>query len=118
MTREEIDQYLTEAIGECWHYWQDSTWYGVGAMRVDYFCSKCKQRQTTEQNYERKPNKPPQANDFSTWEGFGKLFKWAQKQDWWQSFISYTEDLEGGVIYWVEPERFATILYNFLREQQ
>jgi hypothetical protein len=30
--------------------------------------------------------------DFSTWEGFGKLWIWAKEQEWWVKFIRWYAD--------------------------
>lgn len=65
--------------------------------------------------------------DFSTWEGFGKLWLWAQRQKWWKRFCNeryYAESCHGrledidGVFYVTEidPSIFANALYKFLKE--
>jgi hypothetical protein len=57
---------------------------------------------------------------FSTWEGFGKLWEWAQKQGWWNSFID-----AGGMdcskdrlfpVAGIHPNRFADALYELLKK--
>jgi len=66
--------------------------------------------------------------DFSTWEGFGKLWEWAQGQDGWiVEFIGkygyydyvYAEEpqitlqLNTDII---NPDRFADAVYEYLKE--
>lgn len=56
--------------------------------------------------------------DFSTWEGFGWLFKWASSKGWWDEFavVEYDFGLELGGIPadMVDPDRFADELWKFL----
>jgi len=85
MTR---DQFITEVVlKECWHEWHKE--YYRGQMILVCKCGKgyseCK-----------KPHNP----DFSTWEGFGKLWEFSKKQEWWQKFRLMTIGMD-----W---ERFAT----------
>jgi hypothetical protein len=95
------DQSLTEAMGECWHdYSQDKEgeWYG------DPRCSKCRQLRSD-----------IPLPDFSTWRGFGKLWEWAQNQEWWSDFCTAqgcTGYIPGNLIH---PDRFATAVYSFLK---
>lgn len=80
------------------------------------------------------PNWPAQFQakniHFSTWTGFGNLWEWSQKQDWWGAFYAslhyntitgfnginyeYEKRLEE---YYVNPERFANAVYEFLKEK-
>ena len=63
-------------------------------------------------------------SDFSTWPGFGKLWEWAQDQEWWQEFVEYMDinltdfvigELE--VFPWIiNPDRFANAVYEFLKK--
>ena len=96
----ERDKYLTEAMGECWHLFNLCT------------CVKC-----------RMPLGFPfitSNNDFSTWEGFGKLFEFCQKQEWWESFIfsnwRTTLSLHEYIGEWINPDRFSDAIYDFLQE--
>lgn len=60
----------------------------------------------------------PKNNNFFTWEGFGKLWEWVHNQKWWDKFrvcpqryyIDWSDT-------YVNPERFATAVYNFLKER-
>ena len=101
----ERDKFLTEAMSKCWH---------EGTSR----CRKCHAR------YHLVPTHP----DFSTWPGFGLLWEWAQKQEWWWNFsckLLYskeshdhlTKDDYDAVIYerYIHPSRFADALYEYLK---
>ena len=63
-------------------------------------------------------------NDFSTWQGFGKLWEWAIKQEWWQSFgdtVVYADHVDFDVTicnleHFIHPDRFADAVYAFLKE--
>ena len=50
--------------------------------------------------------------DFSTWEGFGKLWEWAIEQEWWYEFWIEQE--------WSKPnlKNFANAIYKFLKEKE
>ena len=71
MSNIQRDKFLTEAMGECWH---------VTKQRKDHQfedCIKCGKGGLFVNN----------TNDFSTWEGFGKLYNWVMEQEWlsdWQ----------------------------------
>ena len=90
----ERDKSLTEAMGECWH---ESNLQGV--------CKHCKAH-----NY-------PYTNNFSTWEGFGKLWVWASSQVGLLRMI--TNELDKNDSYrwthWVHPDRFADAVYAYLK---
>jgi hypothetical protein len=105
---EEINKYLAEAMGECWHEFEirklpDSSFHG----RV---CCHCGDYQTL----------AIPMLDFSTWEGFGKLWEFAIKQEWWNDFINSI----GGWTIWVEPEKiihpetFAKSIAQYLQERE
>lgn len=94
----ERDKFLTEALGLCWHKYK-----GYG-----YYCLKC-------QNYKLGQG---QDYDFSDWSGFGILWEWAQKQEWWVDFLHdelhpYWEDQVKRL---VDPTYFASAVYSFLRK--
>jgi hypothetical protein len=105
---EERDKFLTEAMGECWHE------HLVKTGTFSTLCNKCLAHVTN--------------NDFSTWPGFGKLWEWAQKQEWFNIFM-----LGKGWLIWPEtqspfmvqqsyfnlihPDRFADVLFAFLKER-
>lgn len=52
--------------------------------------------------------------NFSTWEGFGKLWEWSQKQEWWEDYIN---NFENHSLINVNPDRFADTVYTYLKEK-
>lgn len=110
MNNEERDKFLTEAIGECWHHEGETV--ADAKHYVDfYICSKC--HKTWKYRV-----------DFSTWKGLGKLWPWAQKQEWWKTFIyeGYTHPSknvgsEVQMTIFIDPDRFANAVYEFLKEE-
>jgi hypothetical protein len=50
---------------------------------------------------------------FSTWSGIGKLWEWAEKQDWWEQFVYDTFPVDHSI---VNPDRFADAVYAYLKE--
>lgn len=62
-------------------------------------------------------------SDFSTWGGFGELWEWSAKQDWWEDFlISLTiiKEYEGHLVDMMaiySPEEFADAIYVFLKNR-
>jgi|WetSurMetagenome_2_1015567.scaffolds.fasta_scaffold328582_3 hypothetical protein len=86
MTR---DEFLTEKMGECWHKYREGS------------CMKCHATDGIFHN---------QQNNFSTWEGFGKLWTWAQIQGhWFDGFIPKHTDTK-----LVDPDRFANAIAAYL----
>jgi hypothetical protein len=104
----ERDNYLTEYFGFCWHEWK---WIPGGGNR----CKNCdidlygKNNDTYTQ---RTPT--PQPRDFSTWEGFGWLWDKCVKQEWWEELNPGDDDYIP--IRFVNPDRFANEVYEFLKE--
>lgn len=109
----ERDKYLTEAMGECWHETMlVADEEGGGAPF--HICRKCKIGMYSKAN-----------NNFSTWEGFGKLWEWTQKQEWWRNFLLTSK----GKIHDLNPlafatgtsiidlDRFADAVYSYLKEK-
>lgn len=102
----ERDKFFTEAMGGCWHEpercydfeyeWQDN-----------WRCTKC--------------GKGCDKNNlsFSTWSGFGKLWEWAQAQEWFWDCVMYCHnELKYETIpAWIHPDRFANAVYKFLKER-
>jgi len=106
--KEERDKFLTEAMGGCWHVWKQI--YSGGGSH----CVHC------ERYWPLFPDEPQQRiiQDcrISTWEGFGKLWEWAQKQEWWSVFyylVTYGED--ANLQHIIHPDRFAEAVYEFLK---
>ena len=121
---EERDKYLTEAFSEC---------YSHILIEVDNVisCYKCGLEfgygTLDDSIYEWYSDTPPY--DFSTWEHFGVLFRWCQRQDWWHSeftmWLEYEEidghkHCAGSFIQesMVDPNRFADAVYDFLKERK
>lgn len=69
---------------------------------------------------------------FSDWEGFGKLWEWAQEQEWFQDLMeSMWDEVVYGTYRTVElivgasvhpihvhPDRFANAVYEFLKGRE
>ena len=59
---------------------------------------------------------------YSTWQGFGELWEWAIKQEWWLSFGYRHGDVSLGQAifsqYYINPDRFADAVYEYLRERE
>ena len=99
------DKFLTEAMELCWH-----DLVKVGKYQMACFkCGKAKQ-------FALNP-------DFSTWQGFGQLWGWAIKQDWFREFKMLLFLSHGKTCYevdaflsFVNPNRFADALYEYLKE--
>lgn len=96
----ERDKRLTEAMGECWHEKKP--------VLVPQ-CIKCFKTDYVQ-------------NDFSTPDGFFKLWNWAQGQEWWRKFQHYHEGFTVNVDYFfhediINPDRFADAVDKFLQER-
>lgn len=104
----ERDKFLTEVMGECWH---EPLPYDFDTYKGYDECKICHQR--------IKYN-----NNFSTWEGFGKLWEWAQKQEWFPELIRQTcyyemcrNEFSKGHKSIVNPDYFANAVYAYLKEK-
>ena len=74
METTEINKILIEALGTCYHDWgHDDEWFS----KFD-ICIKCKKIGMEVTN---------DYIDFSSWDGFGILWEWANKQKWWVTFL-------------------------------
>lgn len=101
------DKYLTEQMGECYHVYEKTRSPRVTIDDKD-LCLICNNRISL--NYSNP--------DFSTWNGFGKLFEWSTAQTWWIDFILSRR--EPGVFSFsanIEPTKFANSIYEYLKEQ-
>ena len=105
MSNETRDKFLTEAMRECWHRYM-----GYGSICL--ICSDYRPSQG-------------QNNNFSSWRGFGKLWEFAQQQEWWDDFCDYHfltlhEENEEMITYLdltiLQPDKFADAVYTFLKE--
>ena len=93
------DKYLTEQVlGECWH---EGKYCGHVVL-----CKHCNESMYYNIN-----------NDFSTSDGFFKLWNVAQKKGWWNELVYEITgphlDLENLIIH-INPDRFADAVYKFL----
>ena len=109
------DRFLTETMGECWHedVWATSSDDGDGSVSG----WQCKHHQSMcySSNRWSEGNK-----SFSTWEGFGKLYEWARKQEWWNQFAGNTLgewSYDGKTVYIsenvIDPDKFSDALYGW-----
>lgn len=110
----ERDKFLTEAMGECWHEWENgydpqSTAFSQRAYR----CAKCKRRGNGHVHLDYLHD------DFSTWEGKGKLWNWATQREWWLDFL-WTVGASFATIplRCVPPDGFANELHAYLKERK
>lgn len=102
MANLERDKFLSTLIGECWHDGANN--YG------EIVCAKCHKLVMVEDRV-----------DFSTWEGFGKLWEWAQKQEWFKEVpFNFDENRYHDCymlfpVEFVNPDRFADAVYEHLK---
>lgn len=52
--------------------------------------------------------------DFSTWIGFGKLWGFSTKQDWWIDFMTEYGFME--FIEYINPDKFADAIYEYMQK--
>lgn len=123
------DKYLTEAMGECWHEAGNKRRINGGKAQRDCICGESS-------HWETITNEAPKYrflnNDFSTWEGFGKLWEWTTKQEWWIEFIKQStyldnspEEIEAdifhmklGIIDFIVPSKFVQAVFLFLVDKE
>lgn len=106
----ERDQFLTEALGACWHDVHRDSWENdYGDLVIEYRCVKCKALS-------------PMQNDFSTWNSFGWLFEKCQSKDWWDAWVDATVRTcftrAEALNKYISPDRFANSIWEFLREKK
>lgn len=102
----ERDKFLTEKMGECWHE-------GYFDSDENIWVGEC------EQNWN---------NNFSKWEGFGKLINWCRKQEFWSEdvllwkiYVDEEDQNCGGFFIderLVDPNIFADFIYNLLKDEE
>ena len=100
---EERNKFLTEVMGECRHEFYDETSKGC-LCKTCGLDLKCLNLQHT---------------DFSTWKGFGTLWEWAYKQNWWKPFVfkcNLIDDVYHMNTSVVNPDKFADAVYQYLKE--
>lgn len=121
MMNSERDKFLTEAMGECWHEPAKPP-KCIPEIRLGVMprCGKC----GTALYSLSTPFKKNEWPSYDAWEDFGKLWEWAQKQEWFTDFIAlYHKSIPHRMheeTVWINklfhPDRFANALYNFLKE--
>jgi hypothetical protein len=90
------NKFLTEAMGVCWHGDNCKHHDPRDLIRLCPF-------------------------DFSTWKSFGELWEWAQKQDWFDSFlyeVRVTHESDALDTDLIHPNRFADAVYEFFTRYQ
>lgn len=104
------DKYLTEKMGLCYH-----------ELQCEYsrpVCTKCGKNENDNPNFALENYK----YNFSTWEGFGKLWEWATEQEGFMSLFEdhmYGRDKEHKPSVYIlksffNPDKFADTIYKFL----
>jgi len=110
------DKFLTEAMGECWH----NEYRQIGQTFEDryetFVCLSCNKASAYSPSLPR--------NNFSTWEGFGKLWEWAVKQEWWHNFqLHYLKGTFGVSPDFfrkrlINPDKLANAIYEFIQDMK
>lgn len=100
----ERDKFLTEAIGECWH--EHTMTCGYNLTRTGEYVSDIKSTSYP--------------NDFSSWNGFGKLWEWVSRQESMMCGLAsrYNGEQAKIKLIYISPDTFADAVYNYLKEQQ
>lgn len=116
MSNQSRDKLLTEAMGGCWHATARTLPYHDGG--TIHIC-ECGARDTMfEKSFSSATRSPWDrlrvGADFSTWDGFGKLWEWAKQQDWWADFMSADVDAVDFFEDLIHPDRFADAVHNEL----
>jgi hypothetical protein len=102
------NKFLTEAMGLCWHKW-------IAHEAMGHFqCAKCGKM---EMGFSCKEEEYHSDIDFSTWEGFGKLWQWANEQEWWDDFTDKNYHCCRTDLDMINPNRFSHMLYEYLEEK-
>lgn len=109
---EELNNFLTETIGECAHDWE-TRWAKPTK------CLKCglEAKEPFDILY--------LTTRFNEWKGFGKLWEWANKQEWWHSqfehwlICDWKNSKQYGMVKseMVNPENFARAVADFLQKK-
>jgi hypothetical protein len=93
-------------MGGCWHEWDTAEALG------HFQCSKCGKMEMGFRCDE------DEDIDFSTWDEFGMLWKWANEQDWWEDFTDKNYHCCRTDLDMINPDKFANIIYNYLKEKK
>lgn len=98
MNTEERDKFLTETMGLCWHESKQFIW-GSAVWKE---CTKCKTK------------KKLKNNNFSTWEGFGKLYEWLIWSKYGDEFLNDYFLFPTHM----NPDNFANAVYEYLKDKK
>ena len=114
---EERDKFLTEQVlGECWHE-KAKVFHNPAGHMAKCTCGKLSVPQST-QELGKIPWEFIQ-HDFSTPEGFFKLWNAAKEKDWWPKFMF---DADGHaktpIMVLINPDHLANALEAFLKERE
>jgi hypothetical protein len=109
---------LTLAIGECWHNGKPVAHRtNSGGFQVDCSCG-------VSSNWSKFGDEIKWSRvNFSSWDGFGFLWKWVSKQPWFATFLQWRPEHRSclvveELIRYVDPDRFADAVDVFLEEMK
>jgi len=107
-TPEDINRYVHEKRGKCWHYLCN-----VGLQNNEYNCVRCKKKNLTSISYKINPNY------LIYGEAWGELLEWATKEPWWNDFIEWLEwETKYSLVdLFTDPTALATKITEHLEEK-
>lgn len=114
-TNEEINKYFTEVVFKrCWHELNNLEEDTPESWHKYMKCEKCGFLN---------PNPDKHPDYFADWNGFGALWEWAVKQDWWDDFqrqhdCIYDHRFYALDIKCINYKTFARDLCGFLIERE
>lgn len=115
MTMDEINKFLTETMGECWHQRILLEKEEGANPATDFFSCVCgKDPHLVWPDWYRFHKN----NDFFTWEGFGKLREYMQKENLYCAFHEY-HCFERSLDLWElteTPGKFAKAIHAYLKD--
>jgi len=120
MTDQEKNQIIHEAMGLCWHKWENPCKEGYEIISS---CLKCGKSSLLHKN-----------PDYSKWEHYGPMLEWAMEQEWWPRLVvewmmgsvhTIAHEIEGRpwLNYhipqqYLNPLRGSTAIVEFLKERK
>ena len=105
---EELNKFLTEEMGDCYHEFKDCM---INEGGDGFICDTCGE---SIKGTSIPLIKAQTRNDFLTWEGFGLLWEWASTEQWCCRFL---DSLEGPLSHYIEPENFAKAVAHYLQKK-
>lgn len=127
MTKEEINKFLTKAMGIETQKTQYQIVDGYGGVGYNCFSDTRAEAQRKLQDFGAYAeivkvvgNAP--IYDFFTPDGFFKLWRWVKQQEWWPDYLAKYEGGQYGSTVFITTrsihlERFATQICTFLKEK-